>query len=190
MATLLAVVLAAVVAYCLARSILPGLQDPEHGRDLDVWHVVMSVAMLAMLLVTLARPVAVTALAVFVVATGWALARVAAPGARAAYVRTAYVRLGVGSAAMVVMLLPNATATATAATAGPGGHHHHAAAVDTAALAAPTALVVALLVGLGAILLIPLAGSLRRSGPLPGRLAAACEVAMALAMGTMLVGLL
>ena len=185
MATLLAVVLAAVVAFCLARSLLPRLQDAEHGRDLDAWHVVMSVAMLAMVLVTLARPVAVTALAVFVVGTGWAVARMIqhTPGA-------AYVRLGVGSAAMVVMLLPIATAPATAATAASGAHHQHAPTTGGAALAAPTPLVLALLVGLGAIVLVRLAGSLRRSGPLPGRLGAACEVAMALAMGTMLVGLI
>ena len=54
----------------------------------------------------------------------------------------------------------------------------------------PTALLVALLAGVGAVLLVRLGGSLRRSVALPERLAACCDVAMAAAMGTMLVAML
>ena len=110
--------------------------------------------------------------------------RVAAPGARAAYLR-----LGVGCAAMAAMLLPSATATA-AAPPMDHQHHDHLAAVGVAAMTPPPALLLVLLVGVGAILLVRLVGSLRRSTPLPGRLAACCDVAMAAAMGTMLVAML
>ena len=184
MAVLLAALMAAVVTYCLARACVPALHDPAHARDVDLWHVVMGAGMVAMLLVTLSRTAAALALVVFVVGLAWSAVRLAAPGAR-----SAYLRLGVGCAAMAAMLLP--TATASAAAAAPATHHHgHAAPAGVSALVPPTALLVLLLAGVGAVLVVRLGGSLRRSAPLPGRLAACCDVAMAVAMGTMLVAML
>ena len=109
MAVLLAALMATVVTYCLARAFVPALHDPAHARDVDLWHVVMGAGMVAMLLVTLTRAVAALALVVFVVGLGWSAVRLATSGAR-----PAYLRLGVGCAAMAVMLLPTATAGAAA----------------------------------------------------------------------------
>lgn len=182
MAVLLAALMATVVTYCLARAFVPALHDPAHARDVDLWHVVMGAGMVAMLLVTLTRAAAALALVVFVVGLGWSAVRLATSGAR-----PAYLRLGVGCAAMAVMLLP----TATAGAAEPPPHHHdHSAAAAGVTVVPPTLLLVALLAGVGAILLVRLAGSLRGSVALPGRLAACCDVAMAAAMGTMLVAML
>jgi hypothetical protein len=183
MAVLLAALVAAVVTYCLARAFVPALHDPAHARDVDLWHVVMGAGMVAMLLLTLTRAAAALGLVVFVVGLCWSAFRLATPGAR-----SAYLRLGVGCAAMTVMLLPTATAGAAAL---PAHHHDHAAGgAGVTAVVPPTALLMALLAGVGAILLVRLGGSLRRSVALPGRLAACCDVAMAAAMGTMLVAML
>ena len=132
MAVLLAALMATVVTYCLARAFVPALHDPAHARDVDLWHVVMGAGMVAMLLVTLTRAAAALALVVFVVGLGWSAVRLATSGAR-----PAYLRLGVGCAAMAVMLLP----TATAGAAAPPAHHHDhsAAAAGVTAVVPPTA---------------------------------------------------
>ncbi len=195
MALLLAASMVVVVTYCLARMVRPSLRDPAHRRDLDGWHALMGVAMAAMLVVDYTRAAALLALTVFVVGAGWAIVRLIAPDARAAYLR-----LGLGCAAMAAMLLPTATASAAAPLALPVMAHGmpmgHAAQqvqpvlVATAPLVPPTGLVIALLVAFAMILVFRLAGTFRGEETVAGRLAACCDVAMAAAMGFMLVAFL
>ncbi len=71
MAFLLAASMVVVATYCLARMVRPSLPDPAHRRDLDGWHVLMGVAMAAMLVVGYTRAAALLALTVFVVGVGW-----------------------------------------------------------------------------------------------------------------------
>lgn len=182
MAPALAVLMVGVVAYCLARAFVPALRDPEHRRDLDLWHVVMGLGMAGMLLLTITATAAVVGVAVFVLGAGWAVVRGALPGRRAAYLP-----LGVGSLAMTAMLLPLASAPAAAAT--PSGHHAHTHAVAGAGLVPPPLLVLALLVALGAVVVVRLVASLRPGVARPARWDAGCDVAMAAAMASMLVAL-
>lgn len=201
MALLLAAAMVVVVTYCLARMVRPSLRDPEHRRDLDGWHALMGVAMAAMLVITYTRVAAVLALTVFVVGVGWSVARLSAPGAR-----TAYLRLGLGCTAMAAMLLPVATASSATALSAPSmaqamptAHAaHHVQTTLTGvqpsptgtAVVAPTVLVIALLAAFAVILVIRLAGTFRGGETAAGRLAACCDVAMAAAMGYMLVAFL
>jgi len=192
MAALLAASMAVVVTYCVARMLSPALRDPAHRPDLDGWHALMGVAMAAMLLLTYTRVAALLALVAFVVGVGWSVLRVSSPGARAAYLR-----LGLGCTAMAAMLLPAATTSAAAPLAAPAmvhsmpmGHaaqHAQAIPAGTASLVPPTVLVLALLASFAVVLVIRLAGTFRAGATVPGRLAACCDVAMAAAMGYMLV---
>lgn len=196
MAGLLAAVMAVVTLYCLARALLPDRRPTDHGRDLDGWHAVMAGVMAAMLLVTWTRAPSVVALVVFVAGLGWATSHAVRRAGRAAYLR-----LGVGCAAMAAMLLPVATASAASAAdagtpsmpgmAGMAGMDHsahtHAAAPADAGLVPPTMVLGALLVALGLLLVVRLVGSLRAATPVTARLDACCDVAMAAAMGYMLV---
>lgn len=80
--------------------------------------------MAAMLLVLFGRAFSVLVLGVFVAGLGWALSH----GFRRT-TRAAYLRLAVGCAAMTVMLLPAATASAASTASAnapttPGGIHH------------------------------------------------------------------
>ena len=149
--------LAAVVAYCLARSLVPSLQDPDHGRDLDALARRDERRDAGDAARHLARPVAVAALAVFVVGIGWAAVGVAAPGTTGG-VRPA--RRGLGG--------DGRDAAPDRDRDRDGGDRRVGCAPPSRCRrptwprwSAPTALVVALLVGLGAILLIRLAGSVR-----------------------------
>lgn len=199
MAGLLAAVMAAVTLYCLARALLPAVRAPDHGRDLDGWHAVMAAAMVAMLLLTWTRATSVVALVVFVAGLGWATSHAVRRAGRAAYLR-----LALGCAAMAAMLLPAATASAapvadagTQPTAGMAGMadmpgmdhaaHTHATSTADAGLVPPTVVLGALLVALGLLLVVRLLGSLRAATPVIARLDACCDVAMAAAMGYMLV---
>ncbi len=202
MAGLLAASMVVVLLYCLARAVLPALRPTDHGRDLDAWHVVMAVAMAAMLLLSWTKPVSVAGLAVFVVGLGWAASHAVRRAGRAAYLR-----LGVGCAAMAAMLLPVATASAAPAVAGTssattagtgmGGmdmtgaghsmHHGSAAVLADPGLVPPTAVLGLLLAALGVLLVVRLRGSLRAASPVTARLDACCDVVMAGAMGYMLV---
>jgi hypothetical protein len=198
MAGPLAAVMVVVMLYCLGRALLPALGPAEHGRDVDVWHVLMAGAMTAMLLVGWSRTVSLVALAVFLVGVGWAVT-----GAVRRSARPAYLRLAVGAGAMAVMLLPMATAEATVPAGGDPGHatgttgmagmagmdhatHQPAANPVDPGLAPPTALLVAALAALGVVLVLRLAGSLRPALPVSRRLDACCDVAMAVAMGYLL----
>lgn len=195
MAVLLAACMVLVVTYCLARMIRPALRDPAHGRDLDGWHALMGAAMAAMLVVTYPRVAALLALTVFVFGVGWSVVRLSAAGARAAYLR-----LGLGCAAMAAMLLPAATASAAAPLTAPvmahamsmehAAHPNQPTLVAAAPLVPPTMLVVTLLAAFVVVLVIRLDDTFREGLTVAGRLAACCDTAMAAAMGYMLVAFL
>ena len=183
----------AVVLYCLARAFVPALRPAGHRRDLDAWHLVMAAAMAVMLLAGHGRTFAVLGLLVFAVGLAWSGLRAVRRTGRAAYVR-----LGIGCAAMAVMLVPAATlapataATTTAAGHDHGMHHDHAAAASATGagpLAMPSLLVVLLLALVAVLVLTRLLEVVRRGAPAAGRLDAGCEVLMGVAMAAMLVPL-
>ena len=156
----------AVVLYCVARAFVPALRPDGHRRDLDAWHLVMAAAMAVMLLAGHGRTFAVLGLLVFAVGLAWSGLRAVRRTGRAAYVR-----LGIGCAAMAVMLVPAATlAPATAATPTAAGHdhgmHHDHAAAASASGAGPLALPSLLVV-----LLLALVAVLVRRPPARGRTA-------------------
>jgi hypothetical protein len=186
----LAVATAAVGLYCLGCLVLrlPHLED--HPRDVVAWHVVMAVGMVVMLVASTGRAYAWGALAAFVVGILWALARLARRPARAAYLR-----LGVGCAAMVAMLLPAAApATAAAGSAQVAGQAHHAHLVGTGAVtgggdpgtAPPAFVLVALLMALALAVAHGVVRAVRAPERLRSRLDTGCDVVMATVMGTML----
>ena len=194
---LLGVSMVAVVLYCVARAFVPALRPDGHRRDLDAWHLVMAAAMAVMLLAGHGRTFAALGLLVFAVGLAWSGLRAVRRTGRAAYVR-----LGIGCAAMAAMLVPAATlAPATAATAAAAGHDHamhhamhhdHAAAASTsgtAPLALPSLLVAVLLALVAVLVLARLLEVVRRGAPAAGRLDAGCEVLMGVAMTAMLVPL-
>jgi hypothetical protein len=196
---LLGVSMVAVVLYCVARAFVPALRPDDHRRDLDAWHLVMAAAMAVMLLAGHGRTFAALGLLVFAVGLAWSGLRAVRRTGRAAYVR-----LGLGCAAMAVMLVPAAMlAPATAATPAAAGqdqgmqgmpgmhgmHHDHAAAASTSGtgpMALPSLLVVALLALVAMLALARLLEVVRRGAPAAGRLDAACEVLMGVAMTAML----
>ncbi|HEY8092872.1 MAG TPA: DUF5134 domain-containing protein, partial [Acidimicrobiales bacterium] len=162
---LLGGVMVAVVLYCVARAFGPALRPDGHRRDLDAWHLVMAAAMAVMLLAGHGRTFAVLGLLVFAVGLAWSALRAVRRTGRAAYVR-----LGIGCAAMAVMLVPAATlgpATAAAAPASGhdhGMHHDHAAAASASGagpLALPPLLVVVLLALVAVLVLARLSGVVR-----------------------------
>jgi hypothetical protein len=193
MAGLLAASMVVVVLYCPARAFVPALRAPEHRGDLDLWHVLMGSAMAAMFLVPLTTGFSVVALAVFTVGVGYALLQTLLR-----IPRPAYLRLAVGCGAMSAMLLPQAAATAAPAgmdmagmdMAGMdmGGTHGDPVAVAPvgSTVTVPTLVVAVLLAAIGVLLVVGLVHSVRRSRPAGERLDALCEVAMACAMGYML----
>ena len=196
MAAVLGVCMVAVVVYCLARSFVPALRPEGHRRDLDAWHVAMGGAMAAMLLFPQGRAFAVAGVVVFLVGVGWSCFRISTQRRT----RATYLRLGIGCAAMAVMLVPAATASvATAAPAaaddGHAMHHHvHAAGAEHATapagvLTVSPVLVVVLLALLAAALGVRVLGVVRRGTPAQTRLDACCEVLMGAAMTWMLVPL-
>jgi hypothetical protein len=188
---LLGVSMVAVALYCLARAFVPALRPVDHRRDVDVWHGVMAGAMAVMLLAGHGRPLAALGLLVFGAGLAWSGLRAVRRTGRAAYVR-----LGVGCAAMAVMLVPSATlAPADAAVSSGAGdahamhHHHHAATAATSGaepLALPAPLVVLLLAVVAALVLARLPAVVRRGAPVETRLDAVCEALMGVAMAAML----
>jgi uncharacterized protein DUF5134 len=180
---LLAAALLPVVLYCTARAVTRragGALDGHH-RDLDVWHVVMGVAMIAMLLGRMPAAATVPVLMVSALAVAWGV-RAMQPSGSA----SAYARLAVGGAAMAVMV---PMAPAQAATGGPTGDH--------AAGAAMTTMSHAVWAPLGVVLLVVLVSAfssaawvILRPGGVVRRLDASCDVVMALAMAAMLVQVL
>jgi hypothetical protein len=187
---LLGVSMVAVALYCLARAVVPALRPLDHRRDLDVWHVVMAGAMALMLLAGHGRPLAALGLLVFGAGLAWSGLRAVRRTGRAAYVR-----LGVGCAAMAVMLVPSATLAPADAAASSGAgdahamHHHHAATAATSGaepLALPAPLVVLLLALVAVLVLARLPDVVRRGAPVETRVDAGCEALTGIAMAAML----
>lgn len=189
MAGVLAACVAVVVLYCFARAFTPALRGPEHRLDLDAWHVVMGVGMVAMLLTSFGRALSVVSLVLFAVGLGWALLRLAGRATR-----TSYAVLAVGCLAMVAMVVPTATATAAQPIDEPmdmsmdmsmdmpmdmGTH------TGNTGIVVPDLVLAGLLVALAVVVVVRLVGTARRSGP--ARLDACCDVAMAGAMAYLLV---
>jgi hypothetical protein len=168
----LAAALAAVVAYCLVRAVVPALRGSDHHGDVDVWQVTLGVAMIAMLVAPSSGALSTVTLLASAAGVGWALVRLARRATR-----PAYLRLAVGSAAMVAMVLLPSTA-ATAATT-----HGHGGVVATG----PGMLVPVLVLLLMAVLAGRMLDAVGTARPLPDRLDAWCDVAMAGAMGYLLV---
>jgi len=178
---LLLAVLLPVVVYCAVRAVAPRLGGAgvEHRRDIDTWHVLMGLAMAAMLLGTLTRPLAVAALGVCAVGLCWGVLSVERRGGG-----SAHLRLVVGAAAMAVMTLPLASpAMASEAETG---------RTAGMTMAGPSALplVLVLLAGLVGVALVRLPAVVRRSPDGAARLDAGCDVVMAGAMAAMLVAVL
>lgn len=181
MPLVLAVLLLAVVAYCSVRAVAPRLGGvgAEHRRDTDTWHVVMGLAMSAMLLGALTRPLAVAALVVCAAGLCWGVLSIERRSGGGAHLR-----LVVGAGAMAVMALPLA-APAVAAGA-PGARSGMPMAGPS-----PLPLVLVLLVGLLGVAAVRLPAVVRRSpGGAVARLDAVCDVVMAAAMAAMLLVLL
>ncbi len=178
---LLLAVLLPVVLYCSVRAVAPRLGGAgvEHRRDIDAWHVLMGLAMAAMLVGSLTRPLAVAALVVCAVGLCWGVLSVERRSGGAAHLR-----LVVGAAAMAVMTLPLA-APAMASAGETGG-------MDGLTMAGPSPLplVLVLLAGLVGVAAVRLPAVVRRPPGAVARLDAGCDVVMAGAMAAMLLALL
>jgi hypothetical protein len=196
MAGVLAACVAVVVLYCFARAVTPALRGPEHRLDLDAWHVLMGLGMVAMLLAPFGHALSVASLVVFAVGLAWSLLRLAGRATR-----TSYAVLAVGCLAMVAMVVPTATATADPPMDQPmdmsmgmsmgmdmgAGHHLSTGAADAAStvIVVPDLVLAGLLVALAVVVVVRLVTTARRRGP--ARLDACCDIAMAGAMAYLLV---
>jgi hypothetical protein len=188
----LVAVLLPVVAYCSLRAVAPrwrGSARSEHRRGTDVWHVVMGLAMIAMVLGTLGRALAILALAVCAAGLCWGVLSVERRTGGAARFR-----LMVGAGAMAVMTLPLAAPAVAAGgsgsgSTGTGAMNAMAGMNEMAGMSGiPVPLVLALLVGLLVVAATRLPSVVRRSpGGTVTRLDAGCDVVMAGAMAVMLV---
>lgn len=170
MTSALAVLLALVAVYCLARCVVPSWHP--HGAAVEGWHVVMAAAMVAMLVLPVRREAALLQLLLFALGLGWCLAHLLASGPRGVHLR-----LGAGFVAMAVMLTPTAFAPASAAM--PGMSHPSGA---------PGWLAAALVGGMLLVVAAAL-GALARSDRWPVRLGVGCEVVMAAGMAAMVVAM-
>jgi hypothetical protein len=174
---LLAAALLPVVLYCTARAVSRrgGRTAHGHHRDLDVWHVLMGVAMIAMLLGRLPVAATVPVLMVSALAVAWGV-RAMQPTASA----SAYARLAVGGAAMAVMV------PMTPAQAATGDHAGDHATMTTMSHAVWAPLGVVVLVVL-VCAVSSAAWAMVRSGGAASRLDASCDAVMTAAMAAMLV---
>jgi uncharacterized protein DUF5134 len=176
----LAAALLPVLAYCLARAVVPGAAPQAHRRDLYVWHVLLGLAMVVGLLGPVV-PVAVLLATVSLAGLGWGLLSLDRRP-----VRGAYARLAVGGAAMAVMTLP---VTLTGPAQAAPGH------APMAGMAAPDhtvwlALVPVLLAAMAIAGVSAAVVALGRTSPAVRRLDACCDIVMAGVMAVMLAGLL
>lgn len=181
MSALLEAALVPVVLYCLARALVPGRFGPvHHRRDVDVWHVLLGLAMLAMLVGGLPAAVAWAVRALAVVALVWGVLSVERELGGASYVR-----LAVGGAAMALMSLPLATpAQASPARPMPGMPAVSHGAGWSWSPVAGVLLAALLVAGVTAAATVT-----HRPAGVVRRLDAACDVVMAGVMAALLAGL-
>jgi hypothetical protein len=191
MAAVLAAAMAAVAAYCAMRLVVPAWRDDDHPLELDVLHVVMGAVMIAMLVDLLPGRARTVAIGIFAAAGAWCFVR--SLGGRA---KRLYSRFGVVCVGMVAMFMPHAALATTdhdavsappAAMPGMSGHQMMGGGFgvpdlgDAASLIGILAVVAMMSVALSAVVQL---GTDR--GTIACRLSAACEIAMATAMGYML----
>ncbi len=180
MPLVLAAALLTVVVYCSVRAVAPRLggASVEHRRDIDAWHAVMGLAMVAMLVGGLTRPLATAALVLSAVGLCWGVLSVDRRTGGAAHLR-----LAIGAGAMAVMTLPLA---APAIAAGGDGQ------MAGMSMAGPSTvpLVLVLFVGLLVVATVRLPAVVGRTPDAVARLDAGCDVVMAGAMAAMLLVLL
>jgi uncharacterized protein DUF5134 len=180
----LAAALLPVLVSCVVRALTPArARGDAHRRDLDVWHLVLGLAMLAAL-AGLSPIAAVGVLAVSALGVGWgirSLARGVGGGS--------YVRLAAGAAAMAVMSVP----VAAPAQAAPA---HTGQATGMAGMGGSGSAGWLPLVGVVLLVALAVAGAsaavvaARGATSVVGRLDACCDLVMAGVMAVMLVGLL
>lgn len=196
-AVVLALLVGASTGYCLARCVVPRWRS-EHGAAVDLWHVLMGAAMVAMLLAPVGSTSAAVQVAGFAIAALWCACHLLARSHSGAHAR-----LGAACAVMAAMLVPAmlvSPATAeTSATSAMAHEHHHTPGMDmsgmdmsgTPAMAhsmamPPPWLAVLMLVAVTAIAAAAVRAALRAEhGRTTSRIALACEVLMAGAMGYM-----
>lgn len=124
-----ALLVAASTAYCLARCVVPSWRS-EHGRAVDAWHVLMGVAMVAMLLAPVGSLSAAVQTTVFALGALWCACHLLARSRSGAHAR-----LGLACAVMAAMLVPAMTVPAASAGAASGHeHHHHTPGMDMSAM--------------------------------------------------------
>ena len=184
MPVVLVAALLPVLVYCVVRALTPArARGDHHHRDLDVWHLVLGLAMLAGL-ARLPPLGALGVLAVSALGVGWGIRSLERPVGGGSYARFA-----VGAASMVVMSV-SVAAPAQAAPAHPG-NPMGMAGMGTSGSAAWFPMVgVALLVALAVAGASAAVVAARRPASVVRRLDACCDLVMAGVMAVMLVGLL
>jgi Domain of unknown function (DUF5134) len=176
-----------VLLYCVIRALTPTrARGDAHHRDVDVWHVVLGLAMVAGL-VGVSRGAALGVLAVSAVGVGWGILSVERRVGGGAYAR-----LAVGAGAMAVMTLPMslplaAPAQAAPANAGNAMSMSGMGASDPATCLPLVGVLVVALVVAGASAAVVAVG---RPPTIVRRLDACCDLVMAGVMAVMLVGVL
>jgi len=168
MTSVVATALAVVTALCLGRCVIPAWRS--HGALVEVWHVAMGLAMVAMLLLPVRREPALLQILLFVVVGAWCTAHLAVR-----HWSAVHLRLAAACAAMVAMLVPVAFASPASAAAFSGGHHQ---------AAGPLLLHVALLAGTTLIWIFAVRAVVRGES-WQMRLGATCEAVMAGGMAYM-----
>ncbi|MCW2749130.1 MAG: hypothetical protein JWR83_240 [Aeromicrobium sp.] len=190
MAAVLTAAMVAVAAYCAMRLVVPAWRDDDHPLELDVLHVVMGAVMIAMLIDVLPRDARTVAIGAFALAGTWCFARSLAGQAKRLYSRFGVVCLG-----MVAMFAPHAALATTAGhqavsaqpaqMPGMAGHMGGGFGLpdlgDATSLIGILAVIAMMSVALSAVVQL---GTDR--GTIACRLSAACEIAMATAMGYLL----
>jgi hypothetical protein len=173
-----------VLVYCVVRALTPArARGDHHHRDLDLWHLLLGLAMLAGL-AGLSPVAALGVLAVSALGVGWGIRSLERPVGGGSYAR-----LAVGAAAMAVMSVPVATPV-QAAPAHPG-HAVGMAGMGGSGSAAWLPVVgVVLLVALAAAGASAAVVAGRRPASVVHRLDACCDLVMAGVMAVMLVGVL
>jgi hypothetical protein len=191
-AVVLALLVGAATAYCLARCVVPRWRA-EHGPAVDAWHVAMGAAMVAMLVAPVGRNSAAVQAAAFGLAALWCACHLLARNRSGAHLR-----LGAACAVMVAMLMP--AVIAVPATAAPA-EHHHTPGMDMSVMAGmempsagaqagmvmpPVWLAVVMLLAVAAIAVAAASAVVATpAGRTAHRLSLACEIVMVGAMGYM-----
>jgi Domain of unknown function (DUF5134) len=188
-------------ALCLVRCLHPGSR--QHALAVDAWHLLMGLAMVAMLLTSVSSRSAALQVVVFAGAALWCGVHLLAGRMTAAYAR-----LGLASAVMAGMLLPAALPSPAGAAPAMAGHDHSGTDMSGMGMSGtamgsssssgshamampPTWLAGLMLVALAVVVLLALRAAVSGEDQRPTtRAGLAGEVLMAGAMGWMVAGAL